>query len=427
MAIKKTTLYEDITDDIIYPETSADQVKYNNTTVDEELADTAKQTDLDNLESRVNDRITSLINNIGRIHNVFKVRFISPVDTVGGRIIAETPAFPDGSAGFPAHPDLTSEGLKFAGWTHTADDLKNIQHDIDVGAIYETISGDTEVEFTLTGVTGLSPQLYFTLDSGTELTVYRSDGNVDTVTASPYTPVFDAHGTYNMRIEQTAGSGSYALGGGSDGTQFFGGSDTAMRGALSKLYIDSGVRLSNSACLRSVNLTSVVIPGSAPSLRATNFQQSGLISIVLPPGTQITGNSAFQQCTDLNYIVFPPGLTSILTGTLRDSGITSVVLPDSLQSMNASVFLNCTGLTSLRIPANVTNIGPTNFAGCTSMAEYIFEPDVPPTLADINVFSGIPAGCKIYVPDQSVDAYKTATNWIEYADQIYPVSIRPLI
>jgi hypothetical protein len=32
---------------------------------------------------------------------------------------------------------------------------------------------------------------------------------------------------------------------------------------------------------------------------------------------------------------------------------------------------------------------------------------------------------KIYVPDASVAAYKAATNWVSYANYIYPLSTRP--
>lgn len=33
--------------------------------------------------------------------------------------------------------------------------------------------------------------------------------------------------------------------------------------------------------------------------------------------------------------------------------------------------------------------------------------------------------CPIYVPDEAVDAYKTATNWAAYADRIKPISEKP--
>lgn len=41
------------------------------------------------------------------------------------------------------------------------------------------------------------------------------------------------------------------------------------------------------------------------------------------------------------------------------------------------------------------------------------------TLANVNAFSGCPSDLKIYVPAELVDAYKTATNWSTYAEQIF--------
>jgi len=35
---------------------------------------------------------------------------------------------------------------------------------------------------------------------------------------------------------------------------------------------------------------------------------------------------------------------------------------------------------------------------------------------------GISRIAKIYVPDAQVATYKTATNWVAYADYIYPLS-----
>lgn len=46
-----------------------------------------------------------------------------------------------------------------------------------------------------------------------------------------------------------------------------------------------------------------------------------------------------------------------------------------------------------------------------------------------DTFSGsgknVSGGMKIYVPDASVEAYKKATNWSQYADRIYPMSELP--
>ena len=52
------------------------------------------------------------------------------------------------------------------------------------------------------------------------------------------------------------------------------------------------------------------------------------------------------------------------------------------------------------------------------MSAYYFQSTEPPTLSNKNAFSGIPNDCVIYVPAASVDAYKTATNWSNYASKI---------
>ena len=42
-----------------------------------------------------------------------------------------------------------------------------------------------------------------------------------------------------------------------------------------------------------------------------------------------------------------------------------------------------------------------------------------------NAFGNTPIGKgagHVYVPDELVDAYKTATNWVAFADQIKPIS-----
>lgn len=45
----------------------------------------------------------------------------------------------------------------------------------------------------------------------------------------------------------------------------------------------------------------------------------------------------------------------------------------------------------------------------------------PPSLGT-EVFGRCSSNLKIYVPDDSVEAYKGATNWSNYADRIHPLS-----
>lgn len=61
---------------------------------------------------------------------------------------------------------------------------------------------------------------------------------------------------------------------------------------------------------------------------------------------------------------------------------------------------------------------------CNSFLELIILAATPPSIGT-NYFFNTPSGLKIYVPDESVDAYKTASNWSKRASKIYPISERP--
>ncbi|MBQ2703342.1 MAG: SUMF1/EgtB/PvdO family nonheme iron enzyme, partial [Alistipes sp.] len=109
-----------------------------------------------------------------------------------------------------------------------------------------------------------------------------------------------------------------------------------------------------------------------------------------------TGNNTFYKCTSLERVTIPNSVTSI--GNLA--------------------FGYCSGLTSVTIPNSVTSIGNHAFAYCSKLAEVYCKPTTPPTLGGSAVFDDNATDRKIYVPSASVSAYKTATYWSEYADQI---------
>ena len=57
------------------------------------------------------------------------------------------------------------------------------------------------------------------------------------------------------------------------------------------------------------------------------------------------------------------------------------------------------------------------------MKTITFERETPPTFG-MYLFSDIflNKGLKIYVPDNSIEAYKAATNFSKYSNYIYPMS-----
>jgi hypothetical protein len=65
----------------------------------------------------------------------------------------------------------------------------------------------------------------------------------------------------------------------------------------------------------------------------------------------------------------------------------------------------------------MTSIQKSTFQGCTSLASIYCKAKVAPKLGE-NAFDNISPSAKIYVPMESVDAYKSADGWKEYANII---------
>lgn len=95
---------------------------------------------------------------------------------------------------------------------------------------------------------------------------------------------------------------------------------------------------------------------------------------------------------------------------------------DNCTEINAFSYCHsrCYGLSKVVIPANVSNLGINTYYSCRGL-KYIKAITITPQTIGENVFYDT-NNCPIYVPDESVDAYKTATNWSELAARIKPMS-----
>jgi hypothetical protein len=87
-------------------------------------------------------------------------------------------------------------------------------------------------------------------------------------------------------------------------------------------------------------------------------------------------------------------------------------------------FRYCT-MTEMDLPDTLTEIQQYGLYECRNLTTLIIRATNPPTLGS-NAFTGtpstMPSTMTIYVPDGSVEAYKTATNWSTYANRIKPLS-----
>ena len=192
--------------------------------------------------------------------------------------------------------------------------------------------------------------------------------------------------------------------------------------SLSSVTLPSSLkRIGDNAFDSCSGLTSITIPNSVSSITSYAFTKcSGITNVVVPNSVTNIGTGVFQRCSGLQSATLPSGLTSISSNLFRYcSSLSSVTIPSSVTSIGVYAFAE-TKITDITIPNGVTSIGNSAFYLCRSLTSVTVEAVSPPTLGT-NVFSNT-NNCPIYVPCDSVDAYKAASGWSTYASRIQPIS-----
>ena len=167
---------------------------------------------------------------------------------------------------------------------------------------------------------------------------------------------------------------------------------------------------------RNRSLKSIVLPNNLTKIGNYAFADNQLTSVTIPNRVTSIGQSAFES-NQLTSVTIPNRVTSIGQSAFESNQLTSVTIPNRVTSIGQSAF-SSNKLTSVTIPNSVTSIGEYAFANNNFTSVTIHA--VNPPTADRGIF-GYNSSLKIYVPVQSVNAYKTAEGWSEYADKIFPI------
>lgn len=185
------------------------------------------------------------------------------------------------------------------------------------------------------------------------------------------------------------------------------------------------------------------------------YNYSAMASVKIPANIKSIGKDAFKGCAGLSKVdiedlgawcrmdfatvdsnpliaagtLFLNGVT-ISTLSLTDieeivpqafmgcENITSVVTDGSLRTIGDEAFRGCPQLSSITLGEGVTGIGGRAFMGCQALKSVKCYAVTPPALGDKYVFDYNADSRKIYVPAESLDAYKSHADWSRYADSI---------
>lgn len=156
------------------------------------------------------------------------------------------------------------------------------------------------------------------------------------------------------------------------------------------------------------------------------FSCTNLRSISLPKSITTIGSDAFMNCVNMQIVIDLPNLQSVGFGAFHNSGIKEIAnlgnvkdIPNRGSSSSHTFAGGCPNLSKVVLPSTLTSIGSYAFDNDTSLSTLVCEAVTPPTL-NSTAFNNTNLRT-IQVPTESVNAYKTADIWKNYADIIVAI------
>jgi len=130
-------------------------------------------------------------------------------------------------------------------------------------------------------------------------------------------------------------------------------------------------------------------------------------------------SQAFGECNKLTSIVMPNTITKIGGyAFFCCTELSNVTFSNALEEIEYDAFHGCGNLASVDLPASIKWIGAHAFEDCTSLTSLTCRASTPPSIALVESDFLLSHLQEIKVPQASVDAYKSAWGWSQFADII---------
>ena len=196
---------------------------------------------------------------------------------------------------------------------------------------------------------------------------------------------------------------------------------------LNAITFEEGIQLESigeyafSQCKR---LEAITIPSGVQSIGQYAFSDcTNLTSVTFEDGIQLENIEewTFYNCENLASITIPANVVKIDRNAFYACAkLNSVTIPDESQltTIGSCAFLMCYELTSITLPASITTIENSAFGERINFESVTCWAAEPPALGGDAFGAG---NVVVYVPEASVDAYKAATDWSDYAANIQAI------
>lgn len=204
-----------------------------------------------------------------------------------------------------------------------------------------------------------------------------------------------------------------------------------------------GMAFGNDVSGNRLNLETISIPNTCSLIGDWAFYKCQNLKKVDIPENSVSriGDFAFSECKSLSDLVLPNGVTSLGESAFQNAGIKhitlsnnllsigdfaflyckeleGIVIGDGLETIGESAFWGCENLLNITIPENVKLIEKRAFKNCPHLRSVVCKAPIPP-IGEAEMFDLNSENRKIYVPAKSLELYKNALFWSDYASDIY--------
>ena len=236
--------------------------------------------------------------------------------------------------------------------------------------------------------------------------------------------------------------------------------------SLTSINLPNGLTsIGNGAFSRCTSLTSITIPNTVTSIGYQAFFDSGITSFTIPASVTTIGDGALgsNACTSISvdsnntYFDSRDNCNAVIRTSTNQlvAGCVNTVIPSTVTSMAQYAFANApitsigitgsgadieipstvtviprellgtsytqrTSLVSVVLHSGVTAINPYAFANNINLSSFTCMATTPPT-ASQSILTGTSSNLIIYVPAESVNAYKAANGWKDFKNKIQAI------
>jgi hypothetical protein len=210
------------------------------------------------------------------------------------------------------------------------------------------------------------------------------------------------------------------------------GSGFALSSGITKVISLGNITIMNDNCFYNCqNLVSMALPNTleAVGYRGIHTCPNLVYDFANLPKSLKRLSYFFTDCKKAFGEISLPNLESTDSNTFAGTLVTKVLDLGKITSTGGLLCdqLNSTEktLTEVHLPTTVTAIDSYFCRAAKSLKIVVVNPVTPPTLNSTAFQQTTVGAFNIYVPDSSVSAYQTATNWSKYANYIKPLSELP--